>query len=49
MINTCLFGSLSQKNRDTFSSVKEQAFDFKWDGINWKKGGKYFADIYPIK
>jgi hypothetical protein len=28
MINTSLFGPLSQKNRDTFSSVKEQAFDF---------------------
>jgi hypothetical protein len=27
MINTSLFGPLSQKNRDTFSSVKEQAFD----------------------
>jgi hypothetical protein len=37
MINTSLFG-LSQKNRDTFSSVKEQTFDFMWDGINWKKG-----------
>jgi hypothetical protein len=36
MINTSLFG-LSQKNRDTFSPVKEQAFDFMWDGINWKK------------
>jgi hypothetical protein len=32
-----LFG-LSQKNRDKFSSVKEQAFNFMWDGINWKKG-----------
>jgi hypothetical protein len=21
-----------------FSSVKEQAFDFMWDEINWKKG-----------
>jgi hypothetical protein len=21
-----------------FSSVKEQAFNFMWDGINWKKG-----------
>jgi hypothetical protein len=20
-----------------------------WDGINLKKGGKYFADKYPIK
>jgi hypothetical protein len=29
---------LSQKNGDTFSSVKEQAFNFMWDGINWKKG-----------
>jgi hypothetical protein len=27
-----------------FSSVKEQAFNFMWDGINWKKGGKYFAN-----
>jgi hypothetical protein len=35
---TSLFGPLSQKNRDTFSSIKEQAFDFMWDGINWKKG-----------
>jgi hypothetical protein len=35
---------LSQKNRDKFSSVKEQAFNFMWDGINCKKGGKYFAD-----
>jgi hypothetical protein len=35
MINT------SQKNRDTFSSVKEQALNFMWDGINWgkKRGG----------
>jgi hypothetical protein len=48
MINTSEFG-LSQKNRDKFSSVKEQAFNFMWDGINWKKGGKYFADKYPIK
>jgi hypothetical protein len=31
-------------NRDKFSSVKEQAFHFMWDEINWKKGGKYFAD-----
>jgi hypothetical protein len=37
MINTSLFG-LSQKNRAKFSSVKEQAFNFMWDGINWKKG-----------
>jgi hypothetical protein len=37
MINTSLFG-LSQKNRDKFASVKEQAFNFMWDGINWKKG-----------
>jgi hypothetical protein len=37
MINTSLFG-LSQKNRDKFSSVKEQAFNFMWDEINWKKG-----------
>ena len=43
MINTSLFG-LSQKNRDKLSSVKEQAFNFMWDGINWKKRGKYFAD-----
>jgi hypothetical protein len=27
-----MFG-LFQKNRDTFSSVKEQAFNFMWDGI----------------
>jgi hypothetical protein len=33
-----------EKNRDKFSSVKEQAFNFMWDGINCKKGGKYFAD-----
>jgi hypothetical protein len=26
------------QNRDKFSSVKEQAFNFMWDGINWKKG-----------
>jgi hypothetical protein len=37
-----MYTSLS--NRDKFSSVKEQAFNFMWDGINWKKGGKYFAD-----
>jgi hypothetical protein len=24
--------------------VKEQAFNFMWDGINWKKEGNYFAD-----
>ena len=30
---------ISQKNRDKFSSVKEQAFNCMWDGINWKKGG----------
>jgi hypothetical protein len=29
---------LSQKNRDKFSSVKEQALNFMWDGINWEKG-----------
>jgi hypothetical protein len=29
---------------DKFSSVKEQAFNFMWDGINWKKESKYFAD-----
>jgi hypothetical protein len=29
MINTSLFG-LSQKNRDKFSSVKEQAFIHAW-------------------
>jgi hypothetical protein len=29
---------LSQKIRDKFSSVKEQALNFMWDGINWKKG-----------
>ena len=51
MINTSLFGRLSQKNRDTFSSVKEQAFNFMWDGINWERGagGKYFAETQPIK
>jgi hypothetical protein len=44
MISTSLF-EFSQKNRDKFSSVKEQTFNFMWDGINWKKkGGKYFAD-----
>jgi hypothetical protein len=46
MINT------SQKNRDTFSSVKEQAFNLMWDGINWgkKRGwGKYFVETQPIK
>ena len=43
MINSTSFG-LSQKNLDTFSAVKEQAFNFMWDGINWKKEGKYFAD-----
>jgi hypothetical protein len=34
------FGSVSgyKKNRDKFSSIKEQAFNFMWDGINWKKG-----------
>jgi hypothetical protein len=27
-----------KKYRDKFASVKEQAFNFMWDGINWKKG-----------
>jgi hypothetical protein len=36
-MNTSYFG-LSQKNRDKFSSVKEQAFNFMSDGINWEKG-----------
>jgi hypothetical protein len=32
------------------SSVKEQAFNFMWDGINWERGeGKYFAETQPIK
>jgi hypothetical protein len=29
---------MNGKNRDKFSSVKEQAFNLMWDGINWKKG-----------
>jgi hypothetical protein len=40
---------LSQKNRDKFSSVKEQAFNFMWDGINWERRGEYFAETQPIK
>jgi hypothetical protein len=27
------------KKINKFSSVKEQAFNFMWDGINWKRGG----------
>jgi hypothetical protein len=34
----------SSPKADKFSSVKEQAFNFMWDGINCKKGGKYFAN-----
>jgi hypothetical protein len=40
---------ISEKNRDKFSSVKEQAFNFMWDGIIGKRRGKYFAETQPIK
>jgi hypothetical protein len=39
-----------RKIGDKFSSVKEQAFNFMWDGINWERGvGKYFAETQLIK
>jgi hypothetical protein len=34
----CSYKTFVSEVDDTFSSVKEQAFDFMWDGINWKKG-----------
>jgi hypothetical protein len=33
----CL-SSINHEDEDKFASVKEQAFNFMWDGINWKKG-----------
>jgi hypothetical protein len=39
-----------RKIGDKFSSVKEQAFNFMWDGSNWERGvGKYFAETQLIK
>jgi hypothetical protein len=47
MINTSLFG-LSQKNRDKLSSVKEQAFNFMWDGIIIHFIGYLSAKYLPL-